>query len=104
MSQPIISLDRPNKVAAELPEIDAVPANSEQTIKPRRAAPAKVKIEPQPELLPTPPAYEKIVTIGARIPASLHQSIKLYCVAKSVEMQQFVQDALTNHLSKLQTK
>ena len=55
--------------------------------------------------VPTPaPGFEKIVALGTRIPASLHQNIKLYCVANGIEMQQFVQEAITNHLTRLQGK
>jgi len=44
---------------------------------------------------------ERTSTIGARIPESLHQTIKLFCIANRIEMQHFVQDALSIHLEKL---
>lgn len=56
--------------------------------------------------VPTPAVQtaERVSTIGARIPESLHQTIKLFCIANRIEMQVFVQDALTNHLETLQSK
>lgn len=50
---------------------------------------------------PTTIVNERVSTIGARIPESLHQQIKLFCIANRIEMQHFVQEALTRHLELL---
>ena len=65
------------------------------------AAPAVAVVVP-PTPVVTPVAVEPVSTIGARIPESLHQNIKLFCIANRIEMQHFVQDALTEHLNRLQ--
>lgn len=47
---------------------------------------------------------ERVSTIGARIPESLHQAIKLFCIANRIEMQHFVQEGLSLHLERLQAE
>jgi hypothetical protein len=55
------------------------------------------------EIQPVPaPQVERISTIGARIPETLHQNIKLFCIGNRIEMQHFVQEALSLHLERLQ--
>jgi hypothetical protein len=74
-NHPTISLDRPNK-----PAVGGAPVDMTADAQ----APANTS------------------TIGARIPARLHKAIKRFCLDNDIEMQQFVQQALTNHLAALQ--
>lgn len=72
-------------------------ANHNDPVPISTALPARTE-EPIPAKAP----LERVSTIGARIPESLHQNIKLFCIANRIEMQNFVQTALTDHLKKLQ--
>jgi hypothetical protein len=77
---------------------------------------SETKADTTPTVAPTPPIQtlpkqtvissqtERVSTIGARIPESLHQTIKVFCITNRIEMQNFVQEALTTHLSTLQGK
>ena len=92
-------LTRPEPQAPVISEISEVPAANIN----EAAAPAVTAVVSNPQVA-TPSQTERVSTIGARIPESLHQSIKLFCIANRIEMQLFVQDALTNHLASLQGK
>ncbi|MGV3616698.1 MAG: hypothetical protein ACO1SV_15330 [Fimbriimonas sp.] len=48
-----------------------------------------------------PAGPEEISTIGARIPKRLHKDVKRFCLEEDIELQDFVQEALTNHLAML---
>lgn len=115
MSKPskgLIDLSRANAPTPPVPEAEpqapregAAPIPEATEPKPLRVRTAKAD--------PTPPdpapvvvalaANEPVSTLGARIPASLHKRIKLFCTEREVEMQRFVQDALTAHLAALQS-
>lgn len=129
MSKPLISLDRPNNSAAlqslqspdvpladpAMPEPDSTSRAEKKnstsskaggkpvTQTPRKAVAQQVQpvVAPQPVLsMPEPVASnERIVPLGTRIPAGLHQQIKLYCVANGMDIQRFVQEALSAHLA-----
>ena len=98
MSKALIDLTRANKPTPPVEQIadDQAPtANNNE--------PAAAPIVAEPIAPPVPAAtVEPVSTIGARIPQSLHQSIKLFCITHRLEMQQFVQDACEKHLADLQ--
>lgn len=110
MSKGLIDLKRANtppenpltKPEAQTPPISEVPELPAANVN-EPAAPAVTAVVTSPQVV-TASQTERVSTIGARIPESLHQSIKLFCIANRLEMQMFVQDALTNHLASLQGK
>lgn len=101
MSKALIDLKRANTPPAN-------PLTEPEQVQPTTAgaelAPANNNFEPPvPAEVPQEALVERVSTIGARIPESLHHAIKVYCAAHRVEMQRFVQDALSNHLQLLQS-
>ena len=72
-------------------------ASKEETKAPRGREPRSTVATPAPTSVAEP-----VSTLGARIPASLHKRVRLFCAEHDVEMQHFVQDALTRHLERLQ--
>ena len=103
MSKPLIDLNRTNRPTSPLAAANteaAEPAQSQPAKGPEitvKAAPVRTKVQPT-----SPPANDRGSTLGARIPESLHHKIKVFCTANRMEMQQFVQDALVNHLALLE--
>ena len=102
MNKSLIDLSRVNKPATPPEEAPAAPKPIRQKTANTNAAkaPAATVVATVPTAQPT--TIERVSTIGARIPESLHQKIRLFCIANRIEMQQFVQDGLTNHLQALE--
>ena len=100
MSKSLIDLKRantpPTNPLTEPEQVQATTAVAELT-------PANSNLEPPATIeVPQETLVERVSTIGARIPESLHHAIKVYCAANRVEMQKFVQDALSIHLQRQQ--
>lgn len=103
MSKALIDLSRANTppknpLADKQPATEAISNNPDEATANINVPAAMTEKE---KLAPKPIVNERVSTIGARIPESLHQQIKLFCIANRIEMQHFVQEALTRHLELL---
>ena len=110
MSKSLIDLTRANAprptIADELPTPVEEPKLEKS---PRKKSGALEKQAPSnansPQSIPLatvsaiPDVQERYSTLGARIPDSLHQAIRVHCTTHRVEIQKFVQEALANHLA-----
>lgn len=67
-------------------------------------APKPVPATTPKTTVPAVQPAERQSTLGARIPESLHQAIRVFCIANRMEMQQFVQEALYKHLADLESE
>ena len=103
MNKGLIDLSRANKPT---PPPESPPVEERKPARaaaPKVAKPANVNVASAPAtIVAARNVSEPLSTIGARIPESLHQSIKVFCITHRVEMQQFVQEALAKHLAELQ--
>ena len=99
MNKGLIDLSRANPPATTLPE----PA-PEKAKPPSVSASSNLDLaKPVPTVVPTERTSEPVSTIAARIPESLHQAVRMYCTANRIEVQRFVEDALTACLARLQS-
>lgn len=105
-SKGLIDLSRANK-PPQNPLADKPPVKEKKAAPAKRKEPVANSNEPKSAVIPPvqealPMTNERVSTLGARIPETLHQKIKLFCIANRMEMQHFVQIALAEHLAKLQ--
>lgn len=103
-SKGLIDLSRGNKPTDPISEALAETTKTELQTANANVPTASAVIVTPVQTVVAPQPVEPVSTIGARIPESLHQSIKIFCIANKIEMQHFVQDALTLHLERLQRK
>lgn len=110
MSKSLIDLTRANAPRSAIADELQTPVEQPKPEKPpRKKGDAVEKKTPSnanlPQSIPLatvstiPDVQERYSTLGARIPDSLHQAIRVHCTTHRVEIQKFVQEALANHLA-----
>lgn len=107
MNKGLIDLKRASTPPANpLVDVEQSAPNNPSPLQAQNSANTNHEAAPPMAVVPEPSqpqSYsERVSTIGARIPESLHHNIKLFCTANRIEMQRFVQDALALHLQRLQ--
>lgn len=112
MSKALIDLSRANKPVNPLTSTPANQSTSPEVAQDKPTVPVAAPIDnpsepkqPRPraaaKTTPAASGPEEISTIGARIPKRLHKDVKRFCLEEDIELQDFVQEALTNHLAML---